>query len=254
MRPDIVDLRDFYAIRLGQVSRHILRERIRTMWPDLRNMDVLGLGYATPYLQQFRFEARRVVAVMPSSQGVHRWPQQGRGLAALSDEADLPLPDASFDRILLVHSLENTEQVRGLLREVWRVLADGGRLLAVVPNRRGLWARFEATPFGHGHPYSPGQLSRLFNDTMFQPTARANALYLPPIRSAVLLKTAGAWERLGQRLGRPLGGVILMEAEKQIYAATPAGARVPRRRIAVALPGSRGAARQSTPGLDEPRN
>lgn len=246
MRPDIVDLRDFYAVRLGQVARQLLRFQIRKMWPDVKGANILGLGYATPYLPQFQKDAERVIAIMPSSQGVHRWPEMGRGLVTLSDEADLPLPDASMDRILLVHSLENTEQVRGMLREAWRVLADGGRLLAVVPNRRGLWARFETTPFGHGLPYSQGQLTRLFGDAMFQPTARANALYLPPLKSGVLLRTAGVWEKLGQRLGRPLGGVVLMEAEKQIYAATPVGAR-PRRRITVALPSRRGAARTQQP-------
>ena len=46
-----------------------------------------------------------------------------------------------------------------LLREVWRVLAAGGRLLAVVPNRRGVWARIDTTPFGHGRPYSRSQIT-----------------------------------------------------------------------------------------------
>jgi hypothetical protein len=48
-----------------------------------------------------------------------------------------------------------------LLREVWRVLAPNGRLLAVVPNRRGLWARIDTTPFGHGRPFSRGQVTHL---------------------------------------------------------------------------------------------
>ena len=55
-----------------------------------------------------------------------------------------------------------------MMREAWRVLADSGRLIVVVPNRRGIWARFEQrSPFGHGHPYSQGQIKRLMRDSLF---------------------------------------------------------------------------------------
>tara|TARA_R110002167_G_scaffold54305_3_gene154673 strand:- start:792 stop:1556 length:765 start_codon:yes stop_codon:yes gene_type:complete len=234
MRPDVIDLREFYHSRLGQVARHLLRYRIRRLWPAVGGMRVLGLGYAVPYLRQFRDEAERVISIMPAAQGVHRWPADAGNLVALADEQELPLPDASIDRVLLMHELENAEQVRPLLREVWRVMASGGRLLVAVPNRRGIWARFERTPFGHGHPYSQGQVSRLLRDNMFQPTAGAAALYMPPIRSRTLLRAAGPLEKLGQSLGPALAGVLLVEAEKQIYAAT--AVRQPRRRRPVALP------------------
>ena len=57
-----------------------------------------------------------------------------------------------------------------MLAEVWRVLTPGGRLLVVVPNRAGLWARMENTPFGYGRPFSRKQLSRLMRDMQFSPT------------------------------------------------------------------------------------
>jgi len=219
MRPHVVDLRDFYQSRLGQVARLMIRRQLRALWPNVRGEALLGLGYATPYLPAFREEAQRTVAVMPAAQGVVEWPPREKGLVALADETELPFEDASFDRILLVHELENSEQVRPLLREAWRVLSSGGRLLVVVPNRRGLWARFERTPFGHGHPYSPGQVTRLLQENMFQPSERANALYVPPINLRMLLRTAGAWERIGDGLGQTFAGVLLVEAGKQLYAA-----------------------------------
>ena len=43
---------------------------------------------------------------------------------------------------------------RQMLREVWRVLAPSGRLMAVIPNRRGVWTRTDTTPFGHGRPFT----------------------------------------------------------------------------------------------------
>jgi len=221
MWQDIIDINGFYASRLGQVARRMIRRRLRGLWPDVRGLSVLGLGFATPYLRPFNQEAERVVAVMPASQGVIAWPGDAPRLVALADEAELPLPDGSIDRVLLVHSVESSGQLRPMLREVWRVLDGGGRLLVVVPNRRGIWARLERTPFGHGHPFSPPQLSRLLRDSMFLPLNTETALYMPPSASPMMLRVAGAWESIGKRWSLPFAGVVIVEASKQVYAANP---------------------------------
>ncbi len=230
---DVVDLREFYESRTGQVARHILRRRIRQLWPELRGYTVLGLGYATPYLRQFREESERVLAFMPAPQGVVHWPPEGPFVTSLVDETELPLPDYSVDRVLIVHGLESGEHLRALLKEVWRVMTGEGRLLVVVPNRRGIWARFERTPFGHGHPYSPSQLSRLLRENLFTPLRVEQALYVPPTRSRSLLRSAPAIERLGSRWFPGFAGVNLIEAGKQLYAAAPWRAAVRSRHGAV---------------------
>ena len=215
---DVVDLRDFYQGRLGQVARRQLRARIRQIWPDVTGMRVLGLGYATPYLRPFLGEAERAFALMPASQGVLAWPAGERNLVALCDEGELPLQDYSIDRVLLVHGLEFSERSRALLNEVWRVLAGGGRLLVLVPNRRGLWAVNSGTPFGQGNPYSHAQLSRLLREAQFTPERSDAALFMPPAtRSRMLMRSAGALERVGQRWFNRFGGVVMIEATKQLY-------------------------------------
>ena len=221
LRPDIIDLREFYANPLGRAVRRLLRPRLRIFWPNVQGMTVLGLGYATPYLRIFEGEAERVIAAMPGPQGVVRWPRGLPGRVMLVDEDDLPLPDASVDRLLLLHALENSENVRALLREVWRVLTPQGRLLAVVPNRRGLWAHIEATPFGQGDPYTPPQLTRLMRDSLFSPTQSQAALWLPPSDRAFVIKAVNAWEKAGEMLWNRFSGVLLVEAEKQVYAGMP---------------------------------
>jgi SAM-dependent methyltransferase len=233
MRPDVIDLRQFYASPMGQIVRSMVRERTRAIWPNLSGQRLLALGYATPYLAPFRDETERIAAAMPAGQGVVRWPSEGPLLATLVEDTELPFADASFDRVLLVHAIECTEHVRALMREVWRVLTSNGRLLAVVPNRRGLWARFEHTPFGQGHPYTAPQLTRLMRDNLFLPTATGTALYLPPYRGRTWLRSARAWENIGRRFFPHFAGVVLVEAEKQIYALAPPGAR--ERRVAAAL-------------------
>lgn len=239
MYTDIVDLREFYESGLGQMARRMIRRRIRTIWPDVRNQIVLGVGYATPYLRPFMSEADRVMAVMPASQGVTFWPAEGPSLVALGDEADLPFGDNTIDRVLLVHGLEGTEQLRPMMREIWRVLASGGRVLAVVPNRRGLWARADWTPFGHGFPYSASQLKQVLRDTMFVPERTGHALFIPPLRSNFLLKTAPAWEEVGGRWFKAFAGVTMIEASKQIFAGVSRRtAQQPvKRRLIVPLPG-----------------
>ncbi|WP_366555085.1 class I SAM-dependent methyltransferase [Aquibaculum sediminis] len=241
MSSDVLALSEFYRTHTGQVARHLIRRQVRQRWPDVSGCVVLGLGFATPYMRQFRDEADRVLAFMPTRQGVMHWPVEGPFSSTLVEEGMLPLADCSVDRLLLVHAVEHSEALDALLREAWRVLDGEGRLLVVAPNRRGLWARFDRTPFGHGRPYSPSQLSRLLREHLFTPLEAREALYVPPTSWRWLLRTAPAWERLGQRWFPQVAGVNLLEAKKQLYAVRPLAARQ-RSKRAFVLPMPVGAA------------
>ena len=130
----------------------------------LGGLDVLGLGYATPYLGGFRAAARRVIAAMPAAQGVEVWPGDARVTSLLVNERSLPFPNAMFDRILVIHALEEADDPLAVLREVWRVLAPSGRVIVAAANRRGIWSNVEQIPFGHGQPYTRGQLETLVRE------------------------------------------------------------------------------------------
>ena len=199
MHPDVVGLRDFYNRPLGGVVRRLLTSRIRARWRSVEGAELMGLGFAVPYIGIFRGEASRLGALMPAGQGALAWPPNGKGHVVMVEEAMLPLADASVDRLLAVHCLETSESVRALLREIWRVLTPEGRLLLVVPNRRGIWARLDTTPFGHGRPYSRGQLERLLTDALFTPQEWVSALYMPPIDRQWLVRWSTAFERVGAR-------------------------------------------------------
>ena len=223
MTIDVIDLRDFYSQRLGIVARQLINRGIRARWPDAAGQRVLGLGYPTPYLGLFREDSERCIAFMPAAQGVLKWPTARPALATLIDEFSMPLPDAAVDRILLVHALEMSDDPERLLREVWRVLAPSGRLIAVIPNRRGVWTRTDNTPFGHGRPYSRAQITQLLRQTWFTPASWGEALFLPPVGNGWFLRSAMAWERVGAALSLPFAGVHIVEATKQVYRAIPAG-------------------------------
>lgn len=224
---------DFYATARGAVTARLLRERLALLWPDLRGQSVLGMGYAAPYLRLWRENAARCVALTPAQVGVARWPAGAANLSCTAEEDALPFPDLCFDRIILVHGLEAAENARRMLREVWRVLKDDGRLLIVAPNRRGMWAHLESTPFGHGQPYSAGQIGQLLAATLFRVERRDGALFLPPSNVRLVLRSARLLERIGHRAVPGLAGVSITEAVKDVYAAMPLKA-APRRRLILA--------------------
>lgn len=231
MHLDVVDLKSFYAGPIGELVRGALGVRLKTFWSDAAGCAVLGVGYATPYLDRFASDAERVLAFMPAAQGVVNWPRGGPNASALVDDAALPLNDATIDRALVVHALEMSETPRHLLRELWRVLAPGGRLLIVVPNRRGLWAHTDKTPFGHGRPFSRTQLTALLREAMFSPSNWADALHMAPFSNRTMVRSAKAFDRIGRTLWPGFGGVIIVEATKQLYRALPADAKAARGRI-----------------------
>ena len=248
MRPDIDELAAFYGSPQGQLARRLFSHQIRALWPDVTGMTVLGLGYATPFLGALD-RAERAIGLMPATQGAARWAPDGRNRVALAREDELPLADGSIDRVLLVHALECAQHLSRLLREVWRVCADGGRILAIVPNRRGLWCWSDRTPFGYGQPYSIAQLQKTLQRHLFAPVQQGRALYLPPTTSTLLLRAAIPAERLGLRLMPQIGGVIMIEAEKRIYVGRPVAAarRAPKRRY---VPVPQGAMARRTHGRE----
>ncbi|MFC0217390.1 class I SAM-dependent methyltransferase [Pseudochelatococcus lubricantis] len=221
MDVDIVELRDFYASPLGTVARRLVKKAVERIWPDARGHTVLGFGYATPYLSAYRSSADRLLAFMPAAQGVMHWPRHGPNATALVDKTSLPLQIGSVDRVILAHALETTDSPQALMEEIWRVLTPGGRVIVIVPNRRGLWTRMDTTPFGQGQPFSRSQLARLMQASLFSAETWGEALYIPPVPRRLALRSAVAWERIGAGLSLPFAGVHVMEAVKQLYRPIP---------------------------------
>ena len=209
MRVDVLALQRFYASPLGDAARRAAGRRLGALWPKTDGLDVLGLGYAAPYLDRFRAGARRVCALMPAEQGVEPWPGEGPVASVLSEEARLPFIDAVFDRVLIVHALEEAGALHPLLREVWRVMAPEGRLVVIAANRWSLWAQSDATPFGYGRPFSRRQLSALLGDAMFEPVASSRALYAPPSSWPPFVRGAEAFERVGEKCGPRWAGLLM---------------------------------------------
>jgi SAM-dependent methyltransferase len=227
MQPHVRDLRDFYAATEGRLLRRVIAARLREALGEVRGKRILAIGFGTPYLRPFLENAEAVAVVMSGRTGAIVWPRQEPCRVAIGDETELPFADRSFDRVVLIHALELSPVPHALLREVWRVLADDGRLVAVVPNRRSIWTHLDRTPFGCGHPYSRGQLNALLREAMFTPLTSGPAVLVPPGRSRLSLAFARLVEALaGGRLSG-IAAILMATAAKEIYGVTPVGKAAP---------------------------
>ncbi len=227
MHLDVTDLRNFYyRTGLGRAAQRAIRDRVVELWPPRAGQTVAGFGFAVPLLRPYLAHADRVIGLMPGPQGVMAWPAGMPNVSVLCEEVDWPLADASVDRLVVLHGLETSENPRALLSECWRVLTAEGRALFVVPNRSGLWARREATPFGFGRPYSLGQLESHLKRGSFAPEGHHAALFAPPSERRFWLRTAQMWERTGARFAPWLaGGVLMVEARKHLLSPSGPGLR-----------------------------
>ncbi|MFV0411299.1 MAG: methyltransferase domain-containing protein [Paracoccus sp. (in: a-proteobacteria)] len=235
MHHDVIELRRFYYTRsLGRVAQRILRERLVTNWPveQVTGMNIVGYGFAVPLLRPYLAQARRVTGLMPGPQGVMAWPAGMASHSVLCDETAWPLETGSIDRLVMLHGLETSDHPSALLAEAWRALGPGGRMIIMVPNRAGLWARTDTTPFGFGRSYSAGQLERQGEEAGFVTEKSGAAIYIPPSDRRFWLRGAMGWERLGNRIASVLvAGVTWAEFSKQVQ--SPVG---PGRRLSVPSP------------------
>lgn len=236
----IYDLKNFYASRAGRLVRRILSGHIRMFWPDIKGLRITGMGYPIPYFAVMDDEAERVVALMPAQGGVHPWPEGQPNRVCIYDDGAIPLETESVDRIIVIHGFEMSEDPDEFLAEIWRVLKSNGRLLLVVPNRMGFWARADWTPFGAGRPFTMSQINNHLQHNLFVRERIERALYMPPFKSFWLLRFAYTLESFGKFLFPGLAGLHIVEASKQVYAGTRVNARANtgRRRVLVTAPAS----------------
>ncbi len=216
MHLDVVEIRDFYASALGARVRHQISMKIHQHWPSGDGLDLAGVGYASPYLRAFFKQSRQVAAFHPAGQGGLIWPAEGPLRSVIVDEDMFPLADDSFDRIIEIHGLEFFSDVEMHLKEVWRIMRPEGRLLLIVPNRSGLWARVDTTPFGNGQPFSRGQLRDLLIRSWFRPLSIEPLVHFAPFDTKLKLTASPAVERIGSKIWPRFSGMLMVDAIKEV--------------------------------------
>ncbi len=221
LRPNVVQLREFYASALGVLVRRYLMRAVRVNWPDLGADTLCGVGHANPVLRSFLRQEKQgaacVFSLMPAQQGATVWPGYGSPRGVLYEAGHFPLRDNQVNRLLLLHALEHSSDMEKMLAECWRVLTPGGRMIVVVPHRRSIWSRAQDTPFASGKPFTAAQLRETVCQKFTHINTRA-ALGVWPSQRRWLMRISLLLERF-IRVALPMwGGVLVMEVEKQLYA------------------------------------
>jgi ubiquinone/menaquinone biosynthesis C-methylase UbiE len=104
-------------------------------------------------------------------------------------DEELPLPDSSVDRMLLVHFLEHLPMPGETLKEEWQVLSPDGLVVVVTPNHHKSRARFVSTcpsaPVGpspagssaRSGPKATSRLQRTPTKTLFYPPFKRHQIF-----------------------------------------------------------------------------
>lgn len=228
MQYNIGALNSFYDGKFGRLASKFIAKQLEQNWHNLQGLEILGYGYTRSILEYIANgnpkpnEPRRIIdynftKATPENYFLSdTFCPYGKNLTLIGEEANLPFPEASFDRIIVAHALEEAENPNRTLRELWRILRPEGKIVFIVPNRRGILAQIESTPFGQGRPYSKSQLSELLNASMFSITYAKRFLYTPPIKLILNDKSSNLIELLGENIMPHIGGLLFIEATKKI--------------------------------------
>lgn len=222
MQYNIDDLSSFYGGKYGKVASKFIADKIKKRWQNLQNLEILGFGYTCPLLDYIcesnlpPKEPTRIINYNFPGGMAQKYNPFGKNISIIGEPENLPFAENSFDRILLCHALEESAYPQKMLRELWRILRPEGRIIFIVPNRRGLLARMDNTPFGQGRPYSKTQFSQFLKGGMFEINLAERIFFLPPINAIANEKAARICEEIGQALLPHLGGLLFFEATKRI--------------------------------------
>ena len=100
MHIDVVELRRFYyRTHLGQVVQRALRDALALHWPAPPKGNLVGFGFAAPFLRPFKSSATRAMALMPAQQGAFHWPMEADNIAVLADERRWPIATGFVDHL-----------------------------------------------------------------------------------------------------------------------------------------------------------
>lgn len=137
--------------------------------------DYTGLDISPTQLAYFRSQLDRL-----------RGKRRGKRELVQADAHSLPFPQSSFDLVLACDILEHVLNPERVLREIRRVLKEGGYALFSLPNEP-LWQLLRLLAL-RWPPRSPDHLYFIEKKdvTRFFPVVK-NEIYIPPILSKVYL-------------------------------------------------------------------
>ncbi len=229
MSIDIIDLKEFYrsplSIKVHGIAKKMLK-RLRQFGVKNRTLFV---GFGAPYADH----AQNEYLLMQAHIGVLAWPDSLNNRAILAYENEWAFADHIFDEIIIIHGLEYAQHANNILKECYRCLRPEGRLITIVPNRRGIWVRSDKTLFGYGQPYTLTQLSIALKKCEFIPVDVVRGLYAFPSTTWFGNLCSWIFECIASRTLQKFSGLVGVTAIKRVYAGIPVRKIVKEQRVAL---------------------
>ncbi len=230
---DVGKIDTFYNSTRGQMVARLLNKELSKIWIPSNKTSNLVVGFPSIFPER----STMFPVLMPSEIGGMPWEYENVVYSALIDSTSWPLESDSVDYVLITHALEFILDKNGFLLEASRVLRSAGKLIMIVPHRGGLWSRAETTPFGHGTPFSKRQIFALLKNTGLNPEKCTRSLFLPPFVDKLPRVFSNQVEVFGERVLPLLGGVLIVEANKLVYAEPNKNRLATKKRLFVSVKG-----------------
>jgi ubiquinone/menaquinone biosynthesis C-methylase UbiE len=147
--------------------RRILSRLMDGLLKGVEEPRILDVGCGTGATMGFLEQYGQVTGIDVSLKAVRYCRAQGGSRLCLADGESLPFTDGSFDLVTALDLLEHLADEAGGLREIWRVLKYGGRMVILVPAFMFLWSDFDRFS-GHYRRYTRGQLRERVEEAGFQ--------------------------------------------------------------------------------------
>lgn len=229
MNIDIIDLKEFYRSPLAGNVHSVIKEMLVRLRSTGCLRKTLFVGFGAPYADQTSHE----FLLMQAHVGVLAWPDKPNNRALLAYENAWAFADHTFDEIIIVHGLEYAQHAGNVLDECYRCLCPEGRLVVIMPNRRGIWVRSDKTPFGVGQPCTLTQLSQALRKSEFIPIDVVRGLYTFP--SSTWFGNLCSWifECIASKTLQKFSGLVGVAAIKRVYAGIPAKKITKEQQVAV---------------------
>jgi len=218
MYQDINKLEKFYQSELGKAVQDRIYSKLKE-YIYLHDGEKLGsFGFGELYLSLLPKKKVSIFNFFSQQVGIKKNITNEKLLNVLLDEEQLPIEDLFLNHIICIHYLEHSENLKKILRELWRVLSPEGKIYIILPNKKSSWSFVSQSPFSSGFGFSKNQINQVLEDNFFEIQSIDRLVYFPSWNSRLLLNNRFFLEKIGSYFWRFFNGFYLCVATKRIYA------------------------------------
>ena len=142
------DFNAFYQSSNGLKINSALIAKINNADFGFTNKRVLEIGFPL-FAEGLKTKKpeRFISCVLPQFANQLSFSQNKLENVIVADDYLLPFTNCFFDVVILNHSLEHSNNLNLFFKEVWRILADGGTLIIIIPSFFNMLRFSKQTPY-----------------------------------------------------------------------------------------------------------